>query len=160
MATPAPDVDALVAQLRATVEERRREGAYPPGLEHELDDQARLLLYRRVHSARPVDVSGPLARIRAALPISAPRIPRGRPLERLAAGLVRRQSQGILDQIQGFAVPASESLAALATAVEDLTAEVGRLRPPLQAMIRRQAMEESRAAQASARKAAGTAGSG
>ena len=35
---PTPDVDALVAELRARVEERRRAGVYPPGFEEELDE--------------------------------------------------------------------------------------------------------------------------
>jgi hypothetical protein len=156
MGTGTPDINRLVAELRARVAERRRDGAYPPGFEHGLDDQARLLLHRRVHSPRPVDVAGPLAQVRGALPISAERLPAGARLEQLGASLMQRQTVGMVDQIQGFAEPVRQSLEALAAAVEELTAEVQRLRPPLRAVLRRQAVEESRAIQAAARTAAGT----
>lgn len=164
MDTGTPDVNELVAQLRARVEERRRQGAYPPGLEHDLDDQARLLLHRRVHTPRPFDVAGPLAQLREALPLSPEGITpdagaRGAAAaaQRLGAAVMQRQTQGILEQIQGFAEPVGQSLGALAAALEDLAAEVSRLRPPLQAVLRRQAVEESRAIQAAAREAAGAA---
>jgi hypothetical protein len=146
MATPTPDVDALVAQLRARVEERRRRGDYPAALEHELADQARLLLSRRVHNPTTVDVAGPLARIDEALPLTPDRVP-----DTLVGALVERQTQGILEQVQAFAGPLSEALAALAAAVQDLTAEVAQLRPPLRAVIEHQAVEERVSVQAGAR---------
>jgi hypothetical protein len=157
MGTGTPDVDALVAQLRARVEERRRQGDYPEGLEDRLSDQARLMLHRRVHFTRPVDLTGPLARLQDALPLSRQRIPAasrpavGSAVDKLVAALVERQIQGILEQVQGFAGPVSQALAALATAVEDLAAEVGTLRPPIHAVIERQAVEERLSAQAAAR---------
>ncbi len=159
MGTGTPDVNALVAELRERVAERRRNGAYPPGLEHDLEDQARLLLHRRVPSLRPYDVASPLARVREALPLSAERIPPGARLDRLTSSLVHHQTQGIVHQVQAFAEPVSQSLAALAAAVEDLTAEVQRLRAPLREVLWRQAVDESRAVQAAARMAAPAAGS-
>jgi hypothetical protein len=65
--------------------------------------------------------------------------------------LVERQTQGIVEQVQAFAGPVSEALAALAAAVEELTAEINRLRPPLRAVINRQAVEERTSVQAGAR---------
>ena len=147
-----PDVDALVARLQARVEERRRQGAYPPGLEDRLADQACLLLHRRVHHPRPVDVHGPLDRVLAALPLSADRIPPGAgrghrsPLARLVSAPVDRHTEAILDMLQAFADPVSRSLAALAQSVDDLAAEVRALRPPLRAVIERQAEMERRSA--------------
>lgn len=163
MGTGTPDVDALVAQLRARVEERRRQGAYPPGLEHELDDQARLLLHRRVHTPRPYDVAGPVARLQEALPLSRQRLPvdsrgaAGSVAHRLVASLTERQTQGILEQVQAFAGPVGQALTALAAAVEELAAEVATLRPPLHAVLERQAVEERFATQAAARQAASAA---
>ncbi len=160
MGTGTPDVNALVAQLQARVEERRRQGAYPPGLEHKLNEQARLLMHRRIHNPRPVDVAGPLAQLREALPLSRPHIPGGSrpsvgpPVHRLAAALTERQTHGILEQVQGFAEPVSQSLAALAAAVEDLAADVRTLRAPLHAVLERQAVEEYLNTQAAARRAA------
>ncbi|MDQ3945513.1 MAG: hypothetical protein M3357_10260 [Actinomycetota bacterium] len=163
MGTGTPDINALVAQLRARVEERRRQGAYPPGLEHQLDDQARLLLHRRVHTPRRIDVAGPLARLQDALPLSPQRIPAGpRPtarsaLHRLAAILMERQTQKILEQVQDFAEPVSQALVALTAAVEELNADVRTLRPPLHAVLERQAVEERLVTQAAARQAAAAA---
>ncbi|MGH8991874.1 MAG: hypothetical protein ACRDZ7_10160 [Acidimicrobiia bacterium] len=151
-----PDVDALVAQLRARVAERRHQGDYPPELEHDLADQARLLLHRRVHAPRPVDLAGPLARIDESLPLSPDRFPAEAggamgSLQRLVAGLVEGQTQAIVDQIQGFAGSVAESLAALAAGVEQLAAEVETLRPPVRAVIERQAVEEIVSTRAAAR---------
>jgi hypothetical protein len=160
MGTGTPDINLLVAELRTRVAARRREGAYPPGFEHGLDDQARLLLHRRVHSLRPVDVAGSLAQIREALPISTQQPAAGARLEQLGATLTERQTAGVVGQIQAFAEPVRQSLEALAAAVEELSAEVQLLRPPLLAVLRRQALEESRAVQAAARRAAGAGSSG
>jgi hypothetical protein len=163
MGTGTPDIDALVAQLRARVQERRRQGAYSPGLEHELEDQARLLLHRRVHTPRPYDVGGPVARLQKALPLSRQRLAVdshpavGSVVHRLAASVTERQTQGILEQVQAFAGPVGQALTALAAAVEQLAAEVATLRPPLHAVIERQAVEERLATQAAARQATSAA---
>ncbi|MGH9005885.1 MAG: hypothetical protein ACRDYV_22390, partial [Acidimicrobiia bacterium] len=72
---PRPDVDALVAELRAKVEERRRAGQYPPGLEDDLAAHFRRLLARRLEPPRPVDLRGPLQRVEEALALRRDRIP-------------------------------------------------------------------------------------
>ncbi len=163
MGTGTPDVDALVAQLRARVEERRRQGSYPPGLEHALEGQARLLLYRRVHTPRPYDVEGPVARLHEIRPLSSlPAVDASSPgsvAHRLAAALTERQTQGIVEQVQAFMDPVAQTLTALAAAIEELTADVAALRPPLGAVLDRQAVEERIATQADGWRAAAAAGS-
>src|SRR3954454_8478659 len=55
-----PDVDSLVAQLRARVETRRRAGLYPPGLEDEMSAHfSRILDLRRERRSLP-DLEGPI----------------------------------------------------------------------------------------------------
>src|SRR5579863_6569640 len=44
-----PDLEALLAELRARAAERRASGAYPPGLEHDLD-----VHFRHIVEHRPV----------------------------------------------------------------------------------------------------------
>jgi ABC-type transporter Mla subunit MlaD len=74
-------------------------------------------------------------------------------VQRLAASLTERQTQGIIEQVQAFADPVGQALTALAAAVEELAAEVATLRPPLHAVLERQAVEERLATQAAARRA-------
>jgi SAM-dependent methyltransferase len=128
---PTPNVDELVAELRARVEERRRSGAYPPGLEKDLAEHFRRILRRRVEpSPPPRDLQGPIQAARRALPLEAARIPTdstfpgGVALHRAIARLVGRQTQGALEQVQGFAQPVCEALAVLAAAIEDLSREM------------------------------------
>jgi hypothetical protein len=68
-----PDVDALVAQLQAKVEERRRSGFYPPGLEEDMALHARHMLHH--HSRPQPDLRAHLRQVEAALPFDAGRIP-------------------------------------------------------------------------------------
>jgi 2-polyprenyl-3-methyl-5-hydroxy-6-metoxy-1,4-benzoquinol methylase len=144
-----PDIDALVAELRAKVEERRRAGEYPPGLEEDLASHFGRLLARRFDPPRPVDLRGPLTRIEEALPLRADRIPiasqvrGGAALHRTVAKVVGRQTQGILEQAQAFAEPVRQAIEALTIAVEDLTREVREdLTAQLAAVIDRQAAQE------------------
>jgi 2-polyprenyl-3-methyl-5-hydroxy-6-metoxy-1,4-benzoquinol methylase len=152
-----PDVDALVAELRAKVEERRRAGQYPPGLEEDLAAHFRRLLARRLEPPRPVDLRGPLTRVEEALPLRRDRIPlasqvpAGAALHKAVAKLVARQTQGVLEQVQAFAEPVRQALDALTTAVEDLTREVREdLVAQVAAVIDRQAAQERAAALAAA----------
>ncbi|MGH9042706.1 MAG: class I SAM-dependent methyltransferase [Acidimicrobiia bacterium] len=152
-----PDVDALVAELRAKVEERRRTGQYPPGLEEDLAAHFHRLLARRLEPARPVDLQGPLARVEEALPLRRDRIPlesqmpAGAVFHKAVAKLMARQTQGVLEQAQLFAEPVRQALVALTTAVEDLTREVrDDLAAQVAAIIDRQAAHERTAALAAA----------
>jgi O-antigen chain-terminating methyltransferase len=144
-----PDIDALVAELRAKVEERRRAGEYPPGLEEDLGSHFRRLLSRRGEPPRPVDLRGPLSRVEEALPLRADRIPvdsnvpAGAALHKAVARLVGRQTQGALEQAQAFAEPVRQVLDGLVTAVEDLRREVREeLTAQVAAILERQAAQE------------------
>jgi hypothetical protein len=148
-----PDVDALVAELRAKVEERRRSGQYPPGLEEDLGAHFQRLLARRLEPPRPVDLRGPLARIEEALPLRRDRIPLdsqvpgGAVLHKSVAKLVARQTQGVVEQVQAFAEPVRQAIEALVIAVEDLTREVREeLTAQVAAVVERQAAQERAAA--------------
>ena len=144
------DLDTLVSELRAKVEDRRRAGEYPPGLEEDLAARfRRLLLSQRSEPPREVDVRGPLDRIGTTLPLGPERIPAdsrlpaGQAVHQAVAKLVGRQTQGILEQVQAFADPVHEALAALATALEDLSREVREdLAVQVAAVLERQAVQE------------------
>jgi len=152
-AADRPDIDALVAELRARVEARRAAGEYPPGLEDSLEARFRHLQRHQVAPARPFDVRAQLARMAAALPLGRARIPltSARPgagaMHRIVARAVARQTEGILEQVQAFAAPANESLTALADAVERLDRTLREeVIPALDAVIERQAAAERAAA--------------
>jgi SAM-dependent methyltransferase len=127
---PPPSVDELVVELRARVEERRRSGAYPAGLEEDLAEHFHRILRQRVESRPRRDVWEPVRAAEQALPLEATRIPAdsslpgGATLHRLIAKMVGRQTQGALEQVQGFAQPVVDALAALAGALDDLAREV------------------------------------
>src|SRR3954469_7737396 len=104
-----PDVDALVAQLKANVEERRQQGVYPPGLEDELDQHfKRIAAHRIIPDFSAVERA--LAQMETtAAALSADRIratsgvPGGALVHRLLAKMQRRQTEGVLQQVQDFA---------------------------------------------------------
>ena len=90
--------------LRARVEERRRAGEYPPGLEQELD----------AHFQRIVSLRGGRSTFRErldavdettdafaadAIPLRS-RVPGGSFLHRIVAKVVRRQTEGVIAQVQ------------------------------------------------------------
>jgi SAM-dependent methyltransferase len=121
-----PDIDDLVARLRARVDSRRRAGVYPAGLEEEMTAHFRRILHQR-REARPMpDLAGPVHAAGEALPIQAGKIPLesglpgGQALHKAIAKIVGRQTQGTLQQVQAFAQPVQAALEALTTAVQEL----------------------------------------
>jgi SAM-dependent methyltransferase len=117
------DVDALVGELRARVQRRREEGAYPEGLEHDLEEH-----FRRITAHRVVpDLSAVHERL-AALEVrssfSPARIPAdsqmpgGAALHRTIGRVMARQTQGILEQMQGYADAVNDLLRAVVAALE------------------------------------------
>ncbi|HZQ78259.1 MAG TPA: class I SAM-dependent methyltransferase [Acidimicrobiia bacterium] len=149
----ADDIDALVAELRERVEERRRRGAYPPGLETDLADHFRRVLLERAEPWEPPDLQGPLAALQGALPLDRSRIavdsslPGGEVVHRAIGKAVSRQTQGSLQQVQRFAGPAQELLERLVAVVERLAQEVHVEIPRhLDAILERQAVQERRLA--------------
>lgn len=123
-----PRVDALVAELQAKVEKRRQEGAYPPGLEQELDEH-----FRRIASHRVIpdvdDLHAHLhrldatARFTADIPVDSG-LPGGSTLHRAMNRLLVRQTQGILGQVQRFADDVRRALADIVAALEDPSCHV------------------------------------
>src|SRR5690349_16031208 len=99
-------VDALVAELRARVDERRRTGDYPPGLEEDLDAH-----FRHVAASRrgAVSLQEHLEALREASAFAAEnistasRVRLGSWFHRFVARAVTRQTQGILNQVTLFA---------------------------------------------------------
>src|SRR5438874_2687835 len=75
VANEVPDIDALVAQLQAKVEERRRAGFYPPGLEEDLTAHARRMLHYHTRMRPEPELRTHLQKVEAALPFDASRIP-------------------------------------------------------------------------------------
>jgi hypothetical protein len=118
-----PDVDELVAQLRARVEQRRQQGVYPPGLEDDLDQH-----FRRIAAHRVIPdftaVEQALAAMQAKAAFSADRIPAssglpgGRVLHRVLAKLLRRQTDGILAQVQEYADAVQAATTAMLAAMQ------------------------------------------
>ena len=79
-----PDVNALVGELRARVQQRRDEGAYPEGLERDLEEH-----FRRITAHRIVpDLSAVYARL-ADLEAKASFSPRSIPTESQVPGVRR-----------------------------------------------------------------------
>jgi O-antigen chain-terminating methyltransferase len=124
----APDVDALVEQLRAKVEQRRSEGVYPPGFEDDLDAHFRRIVAHRVTT--DYNVHDKLAELEQLLPLKSDRIPLdsrmpgGTALHKTVAKVVSRQTQGILEQVQLFASSTLEVLRAVTAALEDPSAHL------------------------------------
>ncbi len=103
----APDLDALLAELRARVDQRRRDGVYPPGLEQELETH-----FEQIVEDRPPTPSFLMDELEIAIDelqqfgYSRNRIqtdsnlPGGSSVHRAVAKAVSRQVQGVLDQAQ------------------------------------------------------------
>ena len=143
MESEAPDVEALVAQLQAKVEERRRSGFYPPGLEEDMALHASRMLH---HHARSLpDLRAHMHQVEAALPFDAGRIaadsamPGGELIHKAVAKVTIRQTQGALAQVEGFARPVRDALVAVVDALEGLMESV---RGEIDALYERQAVQE------------------
>jgi 2-polyprenyl-3-methyl-5-hydroxy-6-metoxy-1,4-benzoquinol methylase len=125
-----PDVDALVVRLRERVERRRREGAYPPALEAEMDAH-----FQRIAAHRPSPYDYEALRHRLgeldhAMGFSPARIayesglPGGTALHRAVGKAVSRQTGGILEQMHRFAEAVREVLREMAVVLEHPNAHV------------------------------------
>lgn len=102
------DVEALLEELRLTVEARRQEGFYPAGLEDDLAAHFRRIVRQRV-TPDLSRLDAAMARLRAVPGLSAERIPvesgvpGGAALHKTLARLVSRQTQGVLEQVEDLA---------------------------------------------------------
>jgi 2-polyprenyl-3-methyl-5-hydroxy-6-metoxy-1,4-benzoquinol methylase len=145
-----PDVDALVEQLRARVDERRRDGTYPDDLEDDLAADFERVLDRR--GRRFPDLSPGLSAVGAALAFDPARIPvdserpGGDRLHRVVARLVARQIEGVFEQVGSFGAEVHRALEELARALENQSVE---LNGRVDAVCERQAAQERALVQAS-----------
>lgn len=120
----APDLDVIVRDLRRTVDERRRAGDYPPGLEDELDAHLRRILAHRA-SVEPYAFRQRLGELIEASRFDVARISlesesaASAALHRAVARLVGRQTQGVLEQVQAFADAVRAALETLQRSLED-----------------------------------------
>ena len=117
------NTEELLAQLRNRVEERRKSGEYPPGLENDLEGHFRRIVSRgRAQDLEMVRSSlhaleGRMAFNRARIPASS-ELPGGSVLHRSVGKLVGRQTEGVLDQVRLFAEAVRETFEALLDALE------------------------------------------
>jgi SAM-dependent methyltransferase len=139
--------EELVARLRQQVEERRRAGFYPEGLEDDLDGH-----FRRIVSQRPGDIDAArasIARLHASMGFSPARIPiasnvaGGAIAHRAVAKVVGRQTQGVLEQMREFAMAVTDALDAVLGLLEAPGSHVQRgLVEQLDAVLERMAQLE------------------
>jgi SAM-dependent methyltransferase len=120
-----PDVDAIVSELRARVDERRKAGAYPPGLEDDLAAHFRRIAQYRAPEPNIDQVKRALEELGRHLEISTARIslesgvPGGERLHRALAKAQSRQIEGVVHQIREFVDACYAAVAALTQAVQD-----------------------------------------
>ena len=143
----APNVEELLETLRARVEERRRSGLYPPGLEHELD-----VHFRHITEHRPVRnldaLRQAMARFEESLVFdtkliaTTSRLPGGETLHRSVARLVSRQTAGIVQQLRDFAEAVRVMLWTMVSTFDDPTHVHADLTAQLDAVLDRLAYYE------------------
>ena len=125
-----PDVDALVVRLKERVEQRRRDGTYPPELEAEMDAHFRRIV---AHRPAPYDygaIRARLSELDQAMGFSPAHIayesglPGGTALHRAVGKAVSRQTAGILEQMHRFAEAVREVLREMVVVHEHPNAHV------------------------------------
>ena len=153
---PSPDLAEVIARMQARVAERRRSGAYPPGLEADLEEHFRRIV---AHRASPdfTDVRALIAALDERSRFGISRIhaqsqrPGGQALHTAVGKVVARQTQGVLDQVQLYADGVREVLVGIVAALEDPEGHVhADLVGQLDAVLERLAGAERRAAVAEA----------
>jgi SAM-dependent methyltransferase len=108
VAEEEPDVEALLEELRHTVESRRQQGLYPAGLEEDLAGHFRRIVRQRV-TPDLSRLDAAMQRLRGVPGLSSGRIPLdsevpgGSAMHRTLARLAGRQTQGILEQVEELA---------------------------------------------------------
>lgn len=118
------DREELLETLRRRVEERRRTGAYPPGLEADLETHFRRVVTTSVGRDRSgfqakMDRLAAFSSFRSGrIPVTS-NIPGGSVAHRVVSQVTRRQTQTILDQVQQFADAVLEVLEALVDPMAD-----------------------------------------
>jgi SAM-dependent methyltransferase len=115
--------EELLTQLRERVEDRRRRGDYPPGLEEDLESHfRRIATHGRSRDLEQVRSS--LLAMESRMAFTRGRIhaeselPGGSVVHRSVAKVVGRQTQGVLDQMRLFAESVRETFEALLDLLE------------------------------------------
>jgi len=117
-------VEQLVAQLRDRVEQRREEGAYPPGLEDDLDEHFQRIAAHRVLPELE-ELNKRLGALDSHMGFHPSRIPSGSrvvggtAVHRAVSKAVARQTQGVLEQVMEFADAVRAVLQSTVAALED-----------------------------------------
>ena len=127
--TEAVDVDRLLTELRERIERRRRDGAYPPDLEEQLDAHfARLVDERPAPSPalydqleRAIDALDSYVYSRERIEPTS-EFPGGSYAHRVIGKIVSRQIHGVLEQSQQYAIAVNHTIATMA----NLLVAVGR----------------------------------
>lgn len=100
------DIDSILAEIREQVQRRRAEGAYPPGLESELESEFVhiLSLTQRGVNQRSDEVQELLSLLKQQIhdlsglsPITS-RVPGGRLFHRIVRRIISRQTMGVAAQ--------------------------------------------------------------
>jgi hypothetical protein len=146
-ADETPVVSDLLERLRARVEERRSSGAYPPGLEHDLD-----VHFRHIVEHRPVRNLDALHKAMAtfedrlrfdvAMIPTGSRVPGGQVLHQAAAKLVTRQTDWIVQQLREFAESVRVILWTMIATLDDPTHVHAELTAQIDAILDRLAYYE------------------
>ncbi|HVM05960.1 MAG TPA: hypothetical protein VM242_12380 [Acidimicrobiales bacterium] len=154
------DLDEVIARMQARVAERRRSGAYPEGLESDLEEHFRRIV---AHRASPdfTDVRARIAALDGRSRFGLDRIPAtsqrpgGQALHAAVAKVVARQTAGVLDQVQEYADGVRDVLVGIVAALEDPEGHVhADLVGQLDAVLERLTAAERRAVAAEAALAA------
>ena len=142
-----PAASDLLGRLRARVEERRASGAYPPGLEHDLDVHFRHIVEHRpvrnldaLHKAMATFEEG--LRFDAAMIHTGSRVPGGQVLHQAAAKLVTRQTDWIVQQLREFAESVRVILWTMIATLDDPTHVHAELTAQIDAILDRLAYYE------------------
>jgi hypothetical protein len=146
-ADETPVVNDLLERLRARVEERRASGAYPPGLEHDLDVHFRHIVEHRpvrnldaLHKAMATFEDG--LRFDVAMIPTGSRVPGGHVLHQAAAKLVTRQTDWIVQQLREFAESVRVMLWTMIATLDDPTHVHAELTAQIDAILDRLAYYE------------------
>lgn len=141
--TQSTGIEDLVERLRARVEERKRAGEYPEGLEDQLEEHFRRIVFHRVkaetnHLQEDVDAIDAHMDFRLKeVPVSSD-LPGGDRLHRALNNAITRHTQPMSEQLQGFAEAVRVAIRALGMAVQDPASHVhGDLLGHLDAVLER-----------------------
>lgn len=142
-----PVVSDVLERLRARVEERRASGAYPAGLEHDLDVHFRHIVEHRpvrnldaLHKAMATFEDG--LRFDVAMIPTGSRVPGGQVLHQAAAKLVTRQTDWIVQQLREFAESVRVILWTMIATLDDPTHVHAELTAQIDAILDRLAYYE------------------